>query len=333
MDNFVFTCGDINGIGPEVSLKSIEKLFSKEKYKITLIIPENVFKYYQESLEINFPFEVIKEFDNSDVDKNIVSILDIGETPMNIGNATKESGRASYNAILEGYRLVSNQLGAALITAPISKAAWKLDDIDFVGHTDLLGNLTAIKNYSMMFLSSRFKTALVTIHEPINNVPQLISMRKIIDTVEQAHITLEIDLKIKSPRIAVLGLNPHAGENGNLGLEEINEIIPAIKELQRRGFIVEGPFVPDAFFGSKFHNRFDITIGMYHDQVLIPFKLINFNEGVNYTAGLPIVRTSPDHGTAYDISRKQIANPNSMIEAFNWARQIVKNRNCSLSKC
>jgi 4-hydroxythreonine-4-phosphate dehydrogenase len=148
----------------------------------------------------------------------------------------------------------------------------------------------------------------------------------------QAHSTLKYDLKLNVPSIGVLGLNPHAGENGQLGREEIDEIIPAINELKAKGINVEGPFVPDAYFATKRHYKYDITVGMYHDQVLIPFKLLNFDEGVNFTAGLPIVRTSPDHGTAFDIARKLIANPNSIIESFQWARQIVKNRNCSISK-
>ena len=233
---------------------------------------------------------------------------------------------------MTAYDLVKNQLGSAIITSPISKEAWSLAGVKFTGHTELFAHLTGIKNYSMMFLANRFKAVLASIHIPISKVPQNITKENVIKTVMQAQSTLEFDLKMKLPRIAVLGLNPHAGENGQLGREEIDEIIPAIKELKAKGINVEGPFVPDAFFGTKQHNKYDITVGMYHDQVLIPFKLLNFDKGVNFTAGLPIIRTSPDHGTAFDIARKLIANPNSLIESFEWARQITKNRNCSISK-
>jgi 4-hydroxythreonine-4-phosphate dehydrogenase len=332
MDNFVFTCGDINGIGPEISIKAFNQLYSKEKYKLTLIIPKNVFEYYSEMIPIEFPFEITDSFSSKNMDNEIVTILDIGEAQLSVGKPSATSGLVSYNAVLKGVELINNQFAVAIITSPISKTAWKLADINYIGHTDLLGDLTKMKKYLMMFLSSRFKTVLATIHEPIEKVSSLITLSRIKKVVKQAHLTLEYDLKIKSPRIAVLALNPHAGEDGHIGSEEIEEIVPAIKELNEDGLTVEGPFVPDAFFGSKLHNRFDITVGMYHDQVLIPFKLINFNEGVNYTAGLPIIRTSPDHGTAFDISRKLIANPNSLIESFNWARDIVKNRNCSISK-
>lgn len=332
MDNFIFTCGDINGIGPEISIKALNQLYSKEKYKLTLIIPKNVFEYYSELISIEFPFEISDSLSNTSMNNGVVTIFDIGKAELKIGKSTALSGLASYNAILKAYELINEQLGVAMITSPISKTAWKFAGIEFTGHTDLLGDLAKSSNYLMMFLSSRFKTVLTTIHEPIEKVPALITASRIKNVVRQVKATFEYDLKIKSPRIAILGLNPHAGEEGHIGMEEINEIIPAIKELQEEGLNVEGPFVPDGFFGNKLQNKFDITIGMYHDQVLIPFKLISFDEGVNYTAGLPIVRTSPDHGTAYDISRKIIANPNSIIESFNWARQIVKNRNCSLLK-
>ncbi len=331
MDNFVFTCGDINGIGPEISIKAINQLYSKEKYKLTLIIPKNVFDYYREMIPLEFPFEISDSLANSNTNNGVVTILDIGEYELNAGKSTASAGLASYDAILKAYELIKKQIGVAMITSPISKTAWKLAGIEFTGHTDLLGDLAKNDNYLMMFLSSRFKTALTTIHEPLEKVPTLITATRIKNVVKQVQTTFEFDLKIKSPRIAILGLNPHAGEGGHLGMEELNEIIPAIKELDEEGYNVEGPFVPDAYFGNKLHNKFDVTIGMYHDQVLIPFKLISFDEGVNYTAGLSIIRTSPDHGTAFDISRKLVANPNSMIESFNWARQIVKNRNCSLS--
>lgn len=332
MDNFIFTCGDINGIGPEISIKAINMLFSEQNYKLTLVIPKNVFEYYKGQIPIKFPYNFSDSFSNCDINNGIVSILEIGDSELKIGKNTENSGLSSYYAILKAYELIKNKFGSAIITSPISKEAWQMGGIKFTGHTELLANLTDVNNYAMMFLSKGFKALLTTIHIPINSISSNLSIQKIINTVLQAHSTLEFDLKIINPRIAVLGLNPHAGENGQLGNEEIDFIIPAIEILKEQGINVEGPFVPDAFFGTKTHNKFDITVGMYHDQVLIPFKLLSFDEGVNFTAGLPIIRTSPDHGTAFDIARKLVANPNSLIQSFKWARQIVKNRFCSLSK-
>jgi len=332
LNNFIFTCGDINGIGPEISIKAINELYSIEKYKITLVIPKNVFEFYKEQIPIEFPYNICNSITKEDISDSKVSILDIGKSELNIGSVTANSGLSSFNAIIKAFELIKTQFGSAIITAPVSKEAWQKGGIKFTGHTELLASLTNVSNYAMMFLSKRFKAVLTTIHIPISSVSSNLSITKIKNTIMQAHNTFEYDLKIKSPRIAVLGLNPHAGENGQLGAEEIDLIIPAIKELQEKGINVTGPFVPDAFFGAKLHNKFDVTVGMYHDQVLIPFKLLNFDEGVNYTSGLPIIRTSPDHGTAFDIARKLVANPNSIIESFNWAREIVKNRNCSFNK-
>ncbi len=332
MNNYIFTCGDINGIGPEVVLKTFNQIYSEEKYKLTLLIPKNVFQYYKESIPLEFPYEFCNTLSVNDLSDGKVAVINIGNTNLKIGEVTSEAGKASYLSVIKGFDLIKAHLGSAIITAPIAKKAWELADIKFTGHTELFAHLTGIKNYSMMFLSPRFKAVLVTIHIPIKSVSQMINIAIIKKTILQARNTLEYDLKIKSPRIAVLGLNPHAGENGQLGNEESEIITPAVEELQQQNIKVEGPFVPDAFFGKKLQNQFDVVVGMYHDQVLIPFKLLNFDTGVNYTAGLPIVRTSPDHGTAFDIARKLIASPNSTIEAFNWAREIVKNRNCSLSK-
>ncbi len=176
-----------------------------------------------------------------------------------------------------------------------------------------------------MFLSKKLNAALLSIHEPIKKVSALISSEKIISAIELLNLTAVKDLGITNPRIAVLGLNPHAGENGLIGDEEIKIIIPAIKKLKDKYFI-DGPFVPDAFWGNKTYKHFDIILGMYHDQVLIPFKLMNFNSGVNFTAGLNLIRTSPDHGTAFDIAGKNIADDSSLYQSYKYAVKIFRNR-------
>ena len=175
----------------------------------------------------------------------------------------------------------------------------------------------------MMFISDEFKCGLLTIHEALINVPNLIDSKRLSITVETILNSMKVDFKIDNPSLAILGLNPHAGENGHIGREELDVIIPFIKEKTDN---LCGPFVPDAFFGNKSYNKYDFILGMYHDQVLIPFKMLAFERGVNFTAGLPIIRTSPDHGTAYDIAGKFKANPTSMIEAYKWAKLILTNR-------
>jgi 4-hydroxy-L-threonine phosphate dehydrogenase PdxA len=175
----------------------------------------------------------------------------------------------------------------------------------------------------MMFLSCEMNAALVTIHEPIRKVPGLITQKLLKDKIGVVKKMLQSDLAFKDIRIAVLGLNPHAGESGNIGKEEGKIIKPVIDKLN----YCDGPFSPDAFFANRLYKNYDCIVGMYHDQLLIPFKMLNFSRGVNYTAGLPIVRTSPDHGTAFDIAGKGIADESSMLQAFRYADIIVNNRN------
>ncbi len=327
MDKFIFTCGDTNGIGPEISLKTIDEIYNPKKYKLILPIPLNIFEYYRDKIKFKFPFDIVKKNSGREVKSDSVSIIDIGNVKIDIGKPTRFSGRAGYHSIMTAYKLLSSNIGSAMITAPISKFAWQKAGYNFPGHTELLAQLTGTKKYTMMFLSTKFKCALATIHTPIAKVPQLLTKTKLSDLIQLVAYTSLNDLKISLPKIAVLGLNPHAGENGKIGSDEIDKIIPSINKAKKQGIQVDGPCVPDAFFANKLFLKYDIVIGMYHDQLLIPFKMLNFNRGVNYTAGLPIVRTSPDHGTAYDIAGLMQADISSMVESFKWAKKIVKSRN------
>ena len=326
MEKYIFTCGDTNGIGPEISLRSLNKLYNEEKYKFIIPIPRNVFDYYAEKIELKFPYKVVEKLQHSEIKSKAVTIIDIGNARLDIGRPTRFSGSASYRSILEANNLIEAKISSTMITAPISKLAWQKAGINFPGHTELLAHLTNTKSYSMMFLSQKFKCALATIHEPIIRVPKLITKAKLQKLFELVHKSLITDLRITLPKIAVLGLNPHSGENGRIGSEEIVSIIPAIENAAANGIGIEGPCVPDAFFANKLYLKYDAVIGMYHDQILIPFKLMNFNKGVNYTAGLPLIRTSPDHGTAYDIAGMLKADIASTIESFKWGRRIVANR-------
>jgi 4-hydroxythreonine-4-phosphate dehydrogenase len=322
MKYFIFTCGDINGIGPEISIKTFNTI-KNDKNKIVFVCPANVFYKTLEKTETSCDFRIINDPAEISSDNSVVDVLDIGKALINKGKATKESGRAAYKALELAFEIVLMYDDAALITAPISKEAFKLAGIKYPGHTELLADWCMTDNYGMMFLSEEMKCALATIHVPLKDVSKMITKKNIEKKFYLLLTTLKDDFNIKSPKIAVLALNPHAGENGGIGKEEQKEIIPVVNKFKKN---VEGPFVPDAFFGMQMHKEFDCTLGMYHDQVLIPFKMVNFSTGVNYTCGLPIIRTSPDHGTAYGIAWKGIADESSMVEAYKWAKQILLNR-------
>lgn len=324
MKTLVFTCGDINGIGPEITIKAINKLYNPKKRKIVFICPANVFEKNIPLTNPNFHFNFIKRVNSDSLSSSNVSVLDIGNYKIDFGREAKTSGKAASEAIQLSYQLAKQIKNSAVITSPISKASFQLAGIEFPGQTEFYAKLSGTNRFMMLFLSRKLICGLATIHIPLVEVASTISKNLIKEKIEIFSLAMEKDLNRINPRIAVLGLNPHAGENGRIGIEEKTIIIPSIKEIKNKN--VTGPFVPDAFFGTKQFNEYDAVLGMYHDQVLIPFKLLNFDKGVNYSAGLNIIRTSPDHGTAFDIAGLGIANPASMIEAAIWAEKILINR-------
>ena len=322
MNRIVFTCGDINGIGPEIVIKSIEVLY-KSNHKLIYCCPENVFTDSLKFIKSNLKFDTVKSLDELKNSLEKLSLFLLRDAHLKYGEPTKESGLTSYQSIIKSLDIVDAKLADAIITAPISKLALMYAGINFPGHTELLGDRYNLSDFKMMFLSDEMKCALATIHEKISDVPQLLNETLLDETFQTVISSLKNDFGMQEPKIAVLGLNPHAGENGKIGREEIDIINPVIKKYEK---YCSGVFVPDAFFGKKLHLKFDAVIGMFHDQVLIPFKLLNFDKGVNYTSGLPIVRTSPDHGTAYDIAGQGVAKPDSIIEAVKWAEVIINSR-------
>jgi len=325
MKRVVITCGDINGIGPEIIVKSLGKITGKNK--IYLLMPENIFIDALTFANDNYGYEIVSDYSHADhYNTESVSVISTGKViKKKIGEPTKISGLTSYNAIEKSFHYLSKDFADAVVTAPISKNSFAMAGIKFPGHTELYASRCGIKDFVMMFISKNMKAAILTIHNPLKNVPKIISVGKIEDTIKTIISTLKNDFSIIEPRIAVLGLNPHAGENGRIGEEEIKIISPAIKKMSKN-ISVEGPFPSDGFFANRSYKNYDITLGMYHDQILIPFKLLNFGGGINFTAGLPIVRTSPDHGTAYDIAWQGKADERSFIEAYNLALKIVSNR-------
>jgi 4-hydroxythreonine-4-phosphate dehydrogenase len=327
MQTYAFTCGDINGIGPEICLKTFNKILPKKSYRVVFFCPANVFIDTCQLVNPGYEFVITKNWADVKNSEFPLTVFDIGKANVSIGKPTKTSGKFSYKSIKLAHKSITDGISSAMITAPISKTSFNLAGINYPGHTELLGDLSKCKNFVMTFLSEEYITAMVSIHVPIKNVSAKITQKKLFNTVEVIEKSLVQDFKIAKPKISVLGLNPHSGEDGQIGKEEIKIIEPAIKKMNSKN--VDGPFVADAYFGNKLYKKYDATIGMYHDQVLIPFKMINFEDGVNYTAGLPIVRTSPDHGTAFNIAWKNRASSSSMFAAFRWARRIVKNRNAN----
>jgi 4-hydroxythreonine-4-phosphate dehydrogenase len=223
--------------------------------------------------------------------------------------------------IRRAVEIVINKQVDAIVTAPISKESLKMAGFKWPGHTEMLASLTKTKDYAMMLIGEPLTVILVTIHTALKKVPGLITRQKILKTIRLAKKACNM-LGIKNPIIAVAGLNPHAGEAGIFGDEEIKKIIPAVKEAVKEGIPVSGPYPPDTVFHKAYKGDIDIVVCMYHDQGLIPLKMIAFDKGVNVTVGLPFIRTSPDHGTAYDIAWKGIANPSSMIEAIKLAARL-----------
>jgi len=324
MKTLVFTCGDINGIGPEISIKAINKLFNPAKRKIIFICPASVFEKNISFIKPTFPFEIISRERKDALSANSVSILDFGKSKLDFGRPTKYSGKTASEAIELSHSIVNQISNSAIVTAPTSKRAFEMAGVKYPGQTEYFASLSKTEKFMMVFLSRKMICGLATIHIPLKEVSSSLSIVLLQEKIEIFSHSLRNDLGKNNPSIAVLGLNPHSGEEGRIGREEIDVIKPAINKVKKLNVL--GPFVPDAFFWTKQYREFDGIIGMYHDQVLIPFKMLNFERGVNFTAGLDIIRTSPDHGTAYDIAGLGIANPASMIEAAIWAEKIIGNR-------
>jgi len=227
--------------------------------------------------------------------------------------------------------MLKNSVVDAVVTAPVSKTALRMADVNYPGQTEMFADWCGKKNFVMTFLSNKIRVGLYSIHISLKKVSNSLNSNEIKIKLQILSNMMKRDLGIKNPKIAVLGLNPHAGENGIIGDEEEKIIVPVIRQFKGTSFI-EGPFSSDAFFANRMFKKYDMVFGLYHDQVLIPFKFINAGKGVNFSAGLPIIRTSPDHGVAYDIAGKGIADDSSMVEAFHYAKLILKNRRATSPK-
>jgi len=256
---------------------------------------------------------------------NIINCID-DNVRVELGKSTREAGESSFNALDAACIDLEEGLIDVLITAPINKDNIQSEHFSFPGHTEYLAERFKTENYVMLMVSETMKMGVVTTHMPLSEVPKNITKEAVLSKIRIIAKSLQQDFSITKPRIAVFGLNPHAGDNGLLGNEENDIILPAIMQAKKEGIIALGPYPADGFFGSEDYRKFDAILAMYHDQGLIPFKLASFEQGVNYTAGLPIIRTSPAHGTAYPLAGEDKASPASFRQAMFLAIDIFKNR-------
>ena len=323
------TQGDSNGIGPEVALKSLQdpRLL---KYVDPLLVGDiNVLKEHAGAVGLNDIVLQTVQSPDERAPAPALSVYDVSLAPkpaVSFGNTTKEAGALSMKAVETAVDLCVAGHANAMVTAPISKEAISLAGYMNKGHSGFIATRTKSDSYTMMMVTNELRVGLVTAHIPLWEVPRQITVDAIREKVDILANTLVNDFAIDRPRIAVLGLNPHAGDGGLLGREEQETILPAIEACCKEGRLVFGPFPADGFFAVSHYRNFDAVLAMYHDQGLIPFKTLSFGNGVNYTAGLPIVRTSPDHGTAYNIAGKGVASADSMRSAIYLALDIVRQR-------
>ena len=321
------TLGDPNGIGPEVVLKCLDDPLLAKRVEPVIVGSRKVLEAHAQSLNRKLPPHSDKL--RNPLPKRSVYISDPTkgrEVLVEMGKLTPRAGSMAMEAVDEGIRLVKQGEVDALVTAPISKLAIVRAGYNFPGHTEYLAQKTGAKQKVMMMVSRELRVSLATAHIPLNQVSERLTVNGLLAKIKRVRLSLIQDFGIPRPKIAILGLNPHAGEGGVLGDEEDEVIVHAIKDAGNRGILALGPFPADGFFGTRQYCGYDAVMAMYHDQGLIPFKTISFGDGVNYTAGLPVVRTSPDHGTAFDIAGKNQANAGSMVQAVLLAASIAEQR-------
>ena len=303
------TVGDINGIGLEVIIKTLSHPSVTQLCTPVIYGSSKVVSYHKNIVNPgDFTFHNTATADKIYSQK--INVVNCWQDTANIalGKESEEGGRFAHIALDRAVGDLKEGHIDLLVTAPINKNSMKMAGFQYPGHTEYLAHEFGVKEGLMMMVTDRLKVALMTTHMPLSNVPAAITKEKIRSKIDLLINTLQMDFGIMKPVIAVLGLNPHAGESGQIGREEEDIIRPAIIEAKKSGDVIMGPYSADGFFGSMNHTKFDAVLAMYHDQGLIPFKMLHFHDGVNFTAGLPYVRTSPDHGTAFEIAGKNEAN-------------------------
>ena len=324
--------GDINGIGLEVILKTLSNRRITETCVPVIYGSSKIVSYHRNIVGIEeFKFQSLRTADKLHTDK--INIINCWQENVNItlGKITEAGGQYALTSLKRSVEDLQRGMIDALVTGPINKKAMEMAKFAYPGHTEFLLDEFNAKDCLMFMVSDDLKIGLVTNHEPITKVASLITKGRVMQKLKMMNDTLKMDFGIEKPTIAVLGLNPHAGDGGVIGTEEETIIRPAIIEAKKKGVLAFGPYPADGFFGTSNYKKYDAILAMYHDQGLIPFKSLTFGTGVNYTAGLPIVRTSPDHGTGFDIAGQNLADPTSFRKALFQAIDIHRNRSAYLS--
>lgn len=321
------TLGDPNGVGPEVVLKTLNDDRINHWMTPVIFASGRALSFYKKLLNIEpLPFSQVRnkgQFQPGQL--NVVNVWDEG-AEIKPGEPSQEAGRMAYAALKEATEHLRDGKIEALVTGPIDKNSIQGEDFPFKGHTDYLASYFDVRDWLMLMVSDGLRVGLVTDHVSFKDVPSVLTRELVESKLSVLDQSLRNDFGISKPKIAILGLNPHAGESGLLGKEEQEILTPLLNEWKNKGKLVFGPFPADGFFGSGNYRRYDGILAMYHDQGLIPFKALAFSEGVNYTAGLPVIRTSPDHGTGYAIAGKNTADESSLRSALFLAYDLAKRK-------
>ena len=321
------SCGDLNGIGLELIIKTFSDNRILEQCTPVIFASNKVLNFYKKSIpDFNFNYQSTKEFNR--INNKQVNLYNCWEEEVviNPGQLSEVAGKYAIQSLQAAVEALKQRQIDGLVTAPIHKKNIQSAEFSYAGHTPYLKSMFGVNDVAMMLCAGNFRVALLTEHIPVSEIAKHITKENILSKLNIINQSLQKDFGIDKPRIAVLGLNPHAGDEGLIGNEEETIIKPAIKEAKNNNMLVVGPFSADAFFARRAFDKFDAVLAMYHDQGLIPFKSLASGEGVNYTAGLPAVRTSPDHGVAFDIAGKNKADHSSFIAAVFECIDIINRR-------
>ncbi len=321
------THGDFNGISYEIIIKTFKDNLILNFFTPVVYGSSKIASYYRKTLNMpDVNFNLIKRADLANPKRaNIINCYD-REVKIEMGKLTDSAGELAYLALEKAISDIDKNTIDVLVTAPINKVNIQSENFNFAGHTGYFADKYKAKNHLMLMVSNKLRIGIITGHIPLKDVSAAITEELVLENIRVMQKTLQMDFAIPKPKIAVLGLNPHAGDGGLIGTEDKQFIMPAISKATSEGILVFGPYPSDGFFGSSNYTKFDGILAMYHDQGMLPFKTYAFDNGVNFTAGLPIIRTSPAHGTAFDIAGQNIASPDSFKEAIFLAIELHKNR-------
>ncbi|HMQ68611.1 MAG TPA: 4-hydroxythreonine-4-phosphate dehydrogenase PdxA [Ignavibacteria bacterium] len=315
LPKIILTMGDPNGIGPEIIIKIINEISFSSEFDLKIAGAKKIFDHYSSLLKLRkIP------------DSKFIEMPVPAEYKTEPGKINRHAGKLAGASVKLAAKHCMSKEFDAMVTLPLSKESLNLGGIKYPGHTEMLTDITGSDNTIMILHSRKFTVALVTGHIPVSKVAKVLNGKILTEKIIAVNNSLVRDFKIKNPKINILSLNPHSGDGGMIGTEEIDLISPVIEDLNSIGFNLRGPFASDAYFANKLYGKSDITLAIYHDQGLIPFKMISFGKGVNFTAGLNIIRTSPDHGTAFDIAGMGLANTDSTKHAIAFAGDLISIR-------